>query len=80
MSREHCLPLRERNKNLPILPIFNSRGRASFFPLFWLCWVFIAACRLSQVGSKGYSLVVVRGLLIEMASLIAEHGLKGSQS
>ena len=34
MSRKHCLPLRERNKNLPILPIFNSRGRASFFPFF----------------------------------------------
>ena len=31
MSRKHCLPLRERNKNLPILPIFNSRGRASLF-------------------------------------------------
>ena len=32
-----------------------------------LCWVFIAACRLS--------LIMVHGLLIAAASLVAEHGL-----
>ena len=34
---------------------------------FWLHWVFVAAC--------GLSLVVVRGLLIAVASLVVEHGL-----
>ena len=39
--------------------------------LFRLCWVFIAPC----AASGGYSLVAVRGLLIEVASLVAEHRL-----
>ena len=38
-----------------------------FTSLFWLCWVFAAAHRLS--------LVAVRGLLIMMTSLVAEHEL-----
>ena len=43
---------------------------------FWLCWVFVAACRLFLVGmSRGYFLVAVHGLLIAVASLAAEHGL-----
>ena len=42
---------------------------------FWLCWVFIAAHRLSLVAaSRGYSADTVHGLLIVMASL-AEHRL-----
>ena len=40
---------------------------------FWLCWVFIAAHRLSLVAvSRGCSLVALRGLHIVMVSLIAE--------
>ena len=40
---------------------------------FWLCWVFVAACRLPLVaGSRGYSLAAMGGLLITVASL-AEH-------
>ena len=39
---------------------------------FRLCWVFVAECRLSLVGEWG---VVVRGLLIAVVSLVAEHGL-----
>ena len=36
-------------------------------PMFWLQWVFTAACMLSLVvASGGYSLVVVRGLLTVM--------------
>ena len=43
---------------------------------FWLCWAFIAVCRLSLVvGSGGYSLAVVHGPLIAVASLV-KHGLK----
>ena len=37
------------------------------FIYFWLLWVFIAAC--------GLSLVAARRLLIEVASLVAEHAL-----
>ena len=43
---------------------------------FWLCWVFVALCGLSLVaGSRGYSLVVVWGLLTVVASLVVEHRL-----
>ena len=46
------------------------------FIYFWLCWVFVAAHGLSLVAvSGGYSSVAVRGLLIEVASLVVEHGL-----
>ena len=46
------------------------------FIYFWLHWVFTAACRLSlAVASRGYSLVLVHGLLIAVAPLVAEHSL-----
>ena len=42
---------------------------------FWLLWVF-AACRLSLVAASGdYSWLAVCRLLIEVTSLVAEHGL-----
>ena len=45
---------------------------------FWLPWVFVAMCGLSLVvDSGGYSLVVVHGLHIVVASLVVEHGLLG---
>ena len=44
--------------------------------LFWLCWVFVAACGLfSGCGEQGLLFVAVRGLLIAVASLV-EHGLQ----
>ena len=44
--------------------------------LFWLPWVFIAACRLSLAAmGRAYSLVAMHGLLIAVASLVVEHGL-----
>ena len=46
------------------------------FLIFWLHRVFVAACGLSLVeASWGKSLVAVRGLLIAVASLDAEHRL-----
>ena len=46
------------------------------FIYFWLHWVFVAGCQLSLVAaSKGYSLIVVHGLLIVVDSLAAEHRL-----
>ena len=42
---------------------------------FWLCWVFVAACRFSVVAvNGGYSLIAMCGLLIEVVSLVVEHG------
>ena len=42
-----------------------------------MCWVFIAACKLSLVAeNKGYFLVV-HGYLIVVASLVSEHGFSG---
>ena len=38
------------------------------FVYLWLHWVFVAV--------RGLSLVVVRGLLLAVASLVAEHGLQ----
>ena len=44
--------------------------------IFWLLWVFIAACGLSEVATSGSSsLVAVLGLLIVVASLVVEHRL-----
>lgn len=52
-----------------------------FFKFSWQCWVFIAAHRFSPVAvSEGYSLVAVCRLLIAVASLVAEHRLKGEQA
>ena len=42
---------------------------------FWLCWVFVAARAFSLVAaSRDYSLVVLGGLLIAVASLVLKHG------
>ena len=48
----------------------------------WLCWVFIAAHGLSLVAAspRSYSLNGVHGLLTAVASLVAEHRLKGAQA
>ena len=43
--------------------------------LFWLCLILVAAGRFSLVAAiRGYS-VAVSGLLIVVASLVAEHEL-----
>ena len=44
--------------------------------IYRLCWVFVAVRGLSLVAASwGHFLVVVLGLLIAVASLVAEHGL-----
>ena len=54
-----------------------------FIYYFWLRWVFAAGCRLSVVvmrvggGSRSYSLVALRKMLIAVASLVTENGLQG---
>ena len=44
--------------------------------LLWLCWVFVATSRLFPgVASGGYSLDVLWGLLVAVASLVDEQRL-----
>ena len=47
-----------------------------FLVYFWLLWVFIVARSLSLVAESGVFFIAVRGLLIVMPSLIAEHELQ----
>ena len=44
--------------------------------MYWLSWVFVAVLRLfSSFGQRGLLFVEVPGLLIVVASLVAEHRL-----
>ena len=49
------------------------------FIYLWLCWVFVVLQSLTA-ASRGYCLVAVCGLLIAVASLVAEQGLRGVQA
>ena len=56
--------------------VLNISMGSVFFFFFCHAGVFIAVCRLSLVvAGRGFSLVAVRGLLIAVASLNAEHRL-----
>ena len=53
----------------------------SFFYLFWTVLGFYCCVGFSLfVTSGGYSLGAVHGLLIEVASFVAEYGLEGAQA
>lgn len=57
------------------LPFFKKRTYV------WLRWVFVALSGLSLVAaSGGHCLVAVRGFLMAVPSLTAEHGLRGEQA
>ena len=43
--------------------------------IFWLHCVFVASRAFSSCGERGLLFVSVHGLLIEVASLVVEHGL-----
>ena len=58
-----------------LLLLFLMPNLLFYFLLFWLRWVFVAACGLSLVAASGSYSVAVHGLLIAVASLVAEHGL-----
>ena len=50
--------------------------KINVFIYFWLHWIFIASPGLPLVAvSGGYSLVVMRGLLLAVASLVEERRL-----
>ena len=65
-----------QNQNFFSLPFL----KINFF-FFWLHWVFVAMRASSSCSEWGYSLVVVRGVLIAVGSLAVEHRLSscGSQ-
>ena len=48
--------------------------------MFWLGWIFVAVWAFLQLQQTGYSPAVMRGLLIAVASLVAEHGLQGPRA
>ena len=77
-----CVSERERQHITSRIQYMTSRNFSSLyfkknlFIYFCLRWVFVAARRLfSSCGEWGLLFVAVRGLLIAVASLVAEHGL-----
>ena len=52
---------------------------ACFLSLLAALGLCCCACAFSSCGEQGLLFVVVRGLLIAVASLVAEHGLLGAQ-
>ena len=72
---------------------FKKINLCAYFNFFWLCWVFIAVCRLSLVAaSRGYSSLRCMGFscsgfscggaqaLGTRASVVAAHGLSSCGS
>ena len=56
--------------------LFLKKKKQTLFIYFWLFWVFVAALGLSLVvAGGGATLVAGCGLLIVVASLVAEHEL-----
>ena len=58
----------------------NSIGVLFFFfkdlfIYFWQHWVFVAACGLSLVAARGGYSSLLCTMLLEVAALVAEHGL-----
>ena len=60
---------------LYVIQGFFLHVHTNIYFIFWLCWVFSAACRLSlAVESRGYSLGMMPRLLIVVVSVV-EHRL-----
>ena len=67
-----CFHKVEKRKNTSVE--YKSKNFKKLYVFLWLQRVFTAARGLSLVmASRGYSLVVMRKLLIGRASLVAEH-------
>ena len=52
-----------------------SDGMLLFFFFFWLRWVFVAVSCGERGLKWGLLFIAVQGLVIAVASLVAEHGL-----
>ena len=50
--------------------------KINLFIYFWLLWFFVAVRAFSSCGERGLLFLAVHGLLIAVASLVAEHGLQ----
>ena len=73
LFRSHISSLPSSSTLDTTIPFILKKKR---FIYFWLCCIFVAMCRLSLAVVTGdYSLVVMRGLLIVVASLVVERGL-----
>ena len=75
-------PMSGQSESFPGISYLDSEREMLSVPFvylfiyFWLQWVFVAVCGLfSSCGEQGLLFVVVRELLIVVASLVAEHGL-----
>ena len=75
MNLIHALKLHTQKNPLILLDV-------NFFKFIYLIYLFLAALGLrccvqafSSCGKQGLLFIVVRGLLIAVASLVAEHGL-----
>ena len=55
--------------------VYFFKNKFYLFIYFWLRWIFIAVCGFSLVAVSGGYSSLQRGLLITVASLVAEHGL-----
>ena len=75
-------PLGYGEKILDLLIIFISSLKKIFIHVFICgCAESSLMCGLSlAAASRGHSLVVMHGLLIEVASFVAEHGLQGTRA
>ena len=69
-----CQKVIVKDNNKIIWKLGQMYAPQTLFIYFWLCWVFIIAQGLSLVAASGdYSVVMVHGLLIAVASLVSEH-------
>ena len=61
---------------MSICVYFLKQTKKIIICLLLLCWLFVAVCGLSAAAvSRDHSPAAVHGLLIAVASLVAEHGL-----
>lgn len=72
LARVAC-SVEPRTASLVHLPINSSILKKFYLCICLLYWLFVAVQRLSlDAASRGYSLVVVRGLLVAVTLLVAE--------
>ena len=81
-EQDHPLGYGMKILDLLIIFIFISSFKKEFIHVFVCgCAESSLMCGLSlAAASRGHSLIVMRGLLIEVASFTAEHGLQGTRA
>ena len=69
-----CLVLGPSDLGLLLTSLFKN------FIYFWLCWVFLLCGLFSSCREQGLLFIAEQGLLIVVASLVAEQGLQSTGS